>query len=288
MVTRANYPKAEIEACLSVMVELMTLLGEFRDHLVIVGGWVPYFLTGEKGTKHTGSLDIDLALDFRNIPDVTYRTILQLMKKRGYEKNPQQPFIFYRTIKDKTGTLTKVQVDFLAGEYGGTGKTHRTQKVQVVRARKARGTDLAFQYSSIVKLKRKMPDGAENEVIIKVADVIPFLVMKGMAIWERYSEKDAYDIYFIIRHYQGGIDKLVKRFQNHVSKSIVREGLGKICAKFSSIDSPGPVWVVNFLEIDDEEEKEQLKRDVFERVKAFLNALSIKPFKEKEFEAPKK
>jgi hypothetical protein len=120
MVTQANYPKAEIEACLSVMVELMTLLGEFRDHLVIVGGWVPYFLTGEKGTKHTGSLDIDLAFDFRNIPDVTYRTILQLMKKRGYEKNPQQPFIFYRTVKDETGTLTKVQVDFLAGEYGGT------------------------------------------------------------------------------------------------------------------------------------------------------------------------
>lgn len=279
MVTQANYPKTEIEACLSVMVELMTLLGEFRDHLVIVGGWVPYFLIGEKGAKHTGSLDIDLALDFRNIPDVTYRTILQLMKKRGYEKNPQQPFIFYRTIKDETGTLTKVQVDFLAGEYGGTGKTHRTQKVQDVRARKARGAELAFQYNSMVKLKRRMPDGAENEVIIKVADAIPFLVMKGMAIWERYSEKDAYDIYFLIRNYQGGTNELVKHFQAHLSYYLIQEGLGKICAKFSTVDSPGPVWAANFLEIDSEEEKERVKRDVFERVNAFLDALRIKPFK---------
>jgi len=55
--------------------------------------------------------------------------------------------------------------------------------------------------------------------------------------------------------------------------------LGKICAKFSTIDSPGTVWAANFLEIDDEEEKERVKRDAFERVNAFLNELRIKPFK---------
>jgi hypothetical protein len=131
----------------------------------------------------------------------------------------------------------------------------------------------------MVKLKRRMPDGAENEVIIKVADAIPFLVMKGMAIWERYSEKDAYDIYFLIRNYQGGTNELVKHFQAHLSYSLIQKGLGKICAKFSTIDSPGPVWAANFLEVDDEEEKERVKRDVFERVNAFLKALSIKPFK---------
>jgi hypothetical protein len=278
MVNQSNYQKDDVEACLSVMVELMTLLGEFRDYFVIVGGWVPYFLIGERGEKHTGSLDIDVAVDFRNVPDVTYRTILQLMKNRGYEQNIEQPFIFYRTIKSESGIIMKVQIDLLAAEYGGTGRRHRTQKIQDVRARKARGADLAFQYSSIVKLKRKMPDGAENEVVLKVADVIPFLVMKGMAMWDRYSEKDAYDVYFIIRNYQGGITELAKHFKAHISNSLVREGLGKICAKFSSMDSPGPVWVANFLEIGDEEEKDRVKRDVFERVNTFLAALGIKPF----------
>jgi len=278
MVSQSNYPKEEVEACLSVMVELMTLLGEFRDYFVVVGGWVPYFLVEKKGVRHTGSLDIDIAVDFQKVPDITYRTILQLLEKRGYEKNPEQPFIFYRTLKSESGILTKVQIDLLAGEYGGTGKTHRTQKIQDVRARKARGADLAFQYSSAVKLKRRMPDGAENEVILNVADVIPFMVMKGMALWDRYSEKDAYDIYFIIRYYHGGIEELVKRFKDHLSDSLVQEGLGKISAKFSTIDSPGPVWVANFLEIDDEDEKEVVKRDVFERVNAFLNSLEIKPF----------
>jgi hypothetical protein len=50
--------------------------------------------------------------------------------------------------------------------------------------------------------------------------------------------------------------------------------------KFSSIDFPGPVWAANFFEIEDIEERERVKRDVFERLKAFLDALGIKPFKE--------
>jgi hypothetical protein len=44
MVTRSDYPKDEVEACLSVLVEFMTLLGDFKDSIVLVGGWVPYFL----------------------------------------------------------------------------------------------------------------------------------------------------------------------------------------------------------------------------------------------------
>jgi len=62
MVTRSDYPKNEVEACLSVLVEFMTLLGEFKDSIVLVGGWVPYFLIEERKQEHTGSLDIDAAL----------------------------------------------------------------------------------------------------------------------------------------------------------------------------------------------------------------------------------
>jgi len=38
--------------------------------------------------------------------------------------------------------------------------------------------------------------------------------------------------------------------------------------------------VANFMEIDDEEEKERIKRDALERVNAFLNSLNIGPFQE--------
>jgi len=38
MVTRSNYPKNEVEACLSVLVEFMTILGEYRESIVLIGG----------------------------------------------------------------------------------------------------------------------------------------------------------------------------------------------------------------------------------------------------------
>lgn len=279
MVTKTDYPKDEVGACLSVMVELMTLLGAFRNSIVLVGGWVPYFLFEEGRQEHTGSLDIDIALDFKKISDDTYATILQLLEERGYEPG-KQPFIFHRNLNAEDGRPVTVKINLLAGEYAGTGKTHRTQKVQDVRARKTRGCDLALQHSFSVILCKDMPDGAKNEVTIQVADVVPFLVMKGMALWDRYKEKDAYDIYFTILHYPGGIEALVKAFAPFESNKLIHEGLGKIRAKFDDTDAPGPVWVTNFLEIDNEEDKEMIKRDVFERVNAFLDALNIKPLPE--------
>ena len=55
----------------------------------------------------------------------------------------------------------------------------------------------------------------------------------------------------------------------------MQEGLGKIKTKFKDIDALGPVWLINFEDIDDEEEKERVKRDAYERVNAFLDPLGI-------------
>lgn len=96
---------------------------------------------------------------------------------------------------------------------------------------------------------------SQNEITVKIASIVPFLVMKGMALWERYKEKDAYDIYFSISRFPGGIGRLAKLFIACKNNCLVLEGLGKIRKKFSSLEAPGPVWVANFYEIDDEEEK---------------------------------
>ena len=279
MVTKLNYEKKEVNICLSVIVEIMTILGEYRDSIVLVGGWVPYFLIEDKKEAHIGSIDIDLALDFNVISDSAYRTILKLLEKRGYEKG-NQPFIFSRSIKYKDGNTYTIEIDFLSGEYGGTGKSHRTQKIQDINARKARGCDLVFQDNLTVSIKNPMPDGSLNQISIKLANAIPFLVMKGMALWDRYNEKDAYDIYFIIKNYPGGLEELAKTFKYVKSNKLVQEGLGKILAKFDSIDAVGPIWLVKFLDIEDDEEIDRIKRDVYERVNILMEKLGIKKFQE--------
>ena len=279
MVTKSNYSKKEVDTCLSVIVEVMTILGSYRDRIVLIGGWVPYFILDKQGKDHIGSINIDLALDFQKISDESYRSILQLLKKRGYIQG-NQPFIFNRNIKNENGASYSIEIDLLSGEYGGTDKSHRTQKVQDINARKARGCDLAFKYNISVLLKSIMPDGSENEVNIKVASIIPFLVMKGMALWQRMKEKDAYDIYFTILHFPGGIESLVEIFKPVTDNNLVKEGLGKILAKFNGINSIGPTWLVKFLDIEDNDERERVKRDCFERVAALMKKLGIKEYVE--------
>lgn len=279
MVTKYDYGKSEVNACLSVLVELMTILGEYRNFIVLVGGWIPYFLLENSRNEHVGSLDIDIAFDFQNISSSGYRTILQILKNKGYQNEAQQPFIYYRTIRNEEGRDVTIEIDLLAGEYGGTGKKHRTQLIQDVRARKVRGCDLVFEQYRSLKISATMPDGSINEVIVKIADIIPFLVMKGMSIWERYKEKDAYDIYFTILNYPGGIQELVKIFKPAKSNTLVKEGLGKIKAKFKDVNSIDPTWVTTFQDTDDAEDKELIKRDAYERVNTFIDRLGIKEYK---------
>jgi hypothetical protein len=67
MVTRSDYPSEIVNAALGVLVELMNLLGEYREHIILAGGWVPYFLFDQNEDPHCGSIDIDLALNFERI-----------------------------------------------------------------------------------------------------------------------------------------------------------------------------------------------------------------------------
>ena len=84
---RDDYQDDSVRACLSVLLELFTYLKPYRDHIVLIGGWVPFFLTeGMSDEVHIGSLDVDLALDANKIPETEYETILERLKARGYQQ----------------------------------------------------------------------------------------------------------------------------------------------------------------------------------------------------------
>ena len=275
MVSRSNYGEKEVNACKSVLLEIGHLFGELRDEMVIIGGWIPTFLLPQSKEPHIGSLDIDVALNFSKIPDDTYQTILKTFLKRGYTQDKEQPFRFFRKVAIEGAEPINVEVDLMAGEYGGTGKGHRTQVVQDVRARKARGCDLAFQSAITVTLEGELPEGEKDKVSFKVAGIVPFLVMKGMTMYERMKEKDAYDIFYCVEYYPGGIQKLAEEFIPYIKNKLVIEGLAKIRSKFASIEHIGPKWVVDFLEITGREDREIMIRRVYEKISEFLDLLKI-------------
>ena len=233
---------------------------------------MPELLLSGSTSLHVGSMDIDLALDHRRIEVAGYKMIRELLLGRGYVKG-KQPFVYYRDVETE-GEATRVQVDFLSGEYAGTGKSHRHQKIQDLLVRKVRGCDLAFDLAQEVTVSGDLPGGGLDTVIVRVASLVPFLIMKGMALDERLKEKDAWDIYFCVLNYPGGISSLAEAFKPHREHGLVREGLEKIRKHFSSLDHMGPKFVADFEEVSDTEERARIMRDAYERVQALLESLS--------------
>jgi hypothetical protein len=279
MVTsRRDYSADAVAAAKSVLVELVQVLGEFREQIVVVGGWVPGLLLTEAREPHIGTLDIDLALDFQHLPDASYATLLKALTSRGYQQDPQQPFRFFREAPIPDRPPIVVEVDLLAGEYGGTGPGHRTQPVQDARARKARGCDLAFANPHTVTIEGELPGGGRLSVTCRVAAIVPWLVMKGMALADRLKEKDAYDISYAVHVYPGGPARLAEEFRPHLEHALVREGLGKIRSRFRTPEDAGPHWVADFLAEVDPETRAILQRRVYEEVTAWLDPLGVGPW----------
>lgn len=273
-VTRRDYGGDAVEAARSVMLELGQILGAYREYMVIIGGWVPPLLLPEDVTPpHIGSTDIDLAVNHLQITDEVYKTIDQLLLDRGYVKDAKNHFQFFRDVEVR-GRIISVQVDLLAGEYGGTGKSRRHQNIQDgLKLRKARGSDLAFEQFVERKIQGRMPNGANNSIKIRVANIVSFITMKAIAFNDRLKEKDAYDIFYCLKHFPGGIQGVADEFQDYLHHGLVVEAIEILKDKFQGPDSLGPISLAVFDQIEDDEEKEIIQRDAFERVNAFLEAL---------------
>jgi len=178
MKLKSQYSSAKTNSCFSIIVELMTYLKKYSHNIVLVGGWVPYFLYGDikaEEQKHVGSLDVDLALNFLLIPEQDYQTIADILEERGYKNRKDRKgniihASYERTFADGNNKEQTVQVDFLASEYGGSNRNKRHQRIQDMLARKGRGIDLVFESCVERELEARMPHGARNKIKLKVAN----------------------------------------------------------------------------------------------------------------------
>lgn len=273
MVTARDYTAEAVSAARTVLIELTHLLGQYRDDIVLVGGWVPPLLLGE-ATEHVGSMDVDLALDHKKLERCGYESIGRLLTGADYVQDAEQPFT-YRKEVFTAGCRLQVQVDLLAGEYEGTGRSRRTQRFQDVRPRKARGCDLAFAAPVEVRVEGRLPSGALDSVTVRVTALGPFIVMKSIALRERLKAKDAYDIYFVLRH--AAFDHVVDSIRQLGDHGLLREALDALSEKFASPMHVGPQQVAEFFEEHDPETREIRARDAYQRIQRLLQAVHADP-----------
>ena len=277
------YSKSVTESSKSVLVEVLRILGSYRDYLVLSGGWAPYFILERfgEGGQHCGSVDIDFVLHPRLIDLKVYETIVSLIQKRGYrpyvaEDGEVLPFRFYRSVKSPLdGAEYSVEVDFIS-EPEVVEKLSPDKFLLVQRDLRAvviRGSSVVFSHNFEHNIEGVLPSGAETKAVAKVADVVGSLAMKGLALKGRYKEKDAYDSYFVLRYYRGGPKKIAEKVRSFLGESVIAEALEEIRDKFRSVRSEGPFQAAYFLAPEDERLRERIQGEVYAILKAFFDGL---------------
>ncbi len=274
----ADYDDRGARAAHAVLVELGQVLGAHLDAIVVIGGTVPSLLMPHAG--HIGSMDIDLDLDPEKLAEHGYAELIKKLEAAGYERNVAglKPFQLRRAVDLRDGgDPIAVIVDLLMPK-GSKTRKHRPQLIEGLRVQEADGGEFALSHNLSMSIAGTMPDGRNNTVEMLVASIPAFLVMKGYALVQRDKRKDAYDIYFCIRHYQGGIDALAAKCAKLIGEPVALQGFRNIASKFTAVDSFGPQTVRQFVEGSEafaEMTPDQLQEDAFRQVSAFLAATGI-------------
>ncbi len=165
----------------------------------------------------------------------------------------------------------RVELDFLAPKEVKTGK-NKPRLIEGFRVLKADGCEAAFHSPLTLKLSGRMIGGAKNTVSLRVASVPDFLVMKSIALAGRDKPKDAYDICYCLDHFEGGTPQLATAWRSRmVAGSEVARAVEILKEKFESVDSYGPMQVMEFHNETDGATRDERARRAFELVRRFIS-----------------
>ncbi len=109
---------------------------------------------------------------------------------------------------------------------------------------------------------------------VRVANVLPYTVLKIFAFQDRHENKDAYDLVFTLLNHEGGprVAGSAARSSPVAKHPQVVEAVALLEERFRDTGQDGPSAYASFLATpDDEEEKARLRQEAVATVRAFLS-----------------
>lgn len=278
--TAAEYDDRTTAAVKSVLIEIGQILGSFKGKFAIIGGAVPWLLLANEEMPHVSTLDVDVGLDAEALGDGEYATLIGALQSHGYaQREGLRRFQLVRQVPAwDGGDAIGVVVDFLMPRDADIVKNN-PPLISDFAVQRADGADLAMRFYQLVAVAGPMPDGGTNRVEIAVCSIPALLAMKGHALVGRYKQKDAYDIYYCIRNYPGGINALAEECQPLLAHASGVLGFQHIAEKFDVFEGHGPTCVRRFVQDTDalgERTPEQWQQDAFGQVDALMRAMGLR------------
>lgn len=219
--------------------------------LVVVGGLVPSLLIDQQNlpenvTPHVGTLDLDLGLAFALVGEQRYQAVAERLRAAGFEMD-----------RNEEGNPTRqrwrisnppVKVDFLIEPDDPAAKPGRLFPLtKDWAAIIAPGLHLAFQNNSMVLLEGKTILGETAERRVRVCGAGAFVVLKALAFHIRGENKDAYDLFYMLRNFGRGVSDVVEQFRALLPDASAGKALDYLRTDFPDAEAIGPRRVAEFL-----------------------------------------
>lgn len=276
--TENGYVPEDLKLIRRTCLYAATKLGDLRKEVVVVGGLVPSLLVDEGQpedeyksvlSRHVGTLDLDLGLSLGLLDTGRYKKFAKRLREAGFRNDVKESGEkrTHRWVIEMEGR--RIELDFLVSKSDeqDTGGGEVINIEGDFAAIVTPGLHLAFEDYEKIELEERIPGKGKAKRKIKVAGPAAFLVLKSLAFDLRGTNKDAYDLYYVLRNYAGGTGEIAQRFNNFTKSEIVANSLDILKRDFRNEDMIGPQCVANF--VASNEQNTKIKADVV----AFINDL---------------
>lgn len=275
----SGYRREQVELVQQTCLYVATKLGDLLDELVVVGGLVPSLLIPEDSLSegvdpHIGTMDLDLGLALALLNGHRYEALTERLRRNGFQPdvNKEGKLTFQRW-KIEPFSNVEATIDFLIppsldDDEGGKPRHIEKDFAAIITP----GLHLAFQDRRRVTLDGITLLGEKAMREIWICGPGAFIVLKSLAFGVRGVNKDAYDLYYVIRNYGRGVEDVYKFLAPLLDNPETKRALEILQSDFSDPDKIGPRRVAEFLHRGPNED---LQADVVGFVRDLLSRCEI-------------
>lgn len=274
--TRAGYPAELAELARATCLYVATILGDLIEEITVVGGLVPSLLISagdadDSVEAHVGTLDLDLGLSIAIFDESRYQEIAERLRGAGFT---QAPNVKGRPSRQTWGIDTpqgRMTLDFLIPPTLPTDQPGKLRDLEPdFAAIITPGLHLAFTDRQRVDLNGVTILQERAQRSIWVCGAGAFIILKALAFKFRGTNKDAYDLFYVLKYFGRGVEDVVQRIRPLLQDKHCIEALAVLRQDFLTQDALGPRRVAHFLTgapADD------IQADVVGFVSLFLDSL---------------
>ena len=250
--TAAGYTSEHVALVRATCLYVATKLGDLTDDVVVVGGLAPSLIINQEelaegADAHVGTMDLDVGLTVALLDEGRYRALTDRLRRAGFSQDENEQGNPTRQ-RWKIEGAEKVTVDFLIQptlpeDRGGRLRDIEPDFAAVI----APGLHLAFQDRQRITLSGQtiMGDDATREIWVSGPGA--YVVLKALAFNSRGENKDAYDLYYVVRNYGAGVEDVAACLRPLLGDSAATEAIGILRRDFLDHGGVGARRVAEFL-----------------------------------------